>query len=257
MPKIDIEMLIDSLDAETVAKYIGMDIVYKGKYKFILCPGHEQRTGHPDNNATNCILTAKGYHCFGCNKTVRMTDMVMEYTGLNFKDSIMLLAEIAGGAKLFESNERVESNSSIKLPLSAEELKTIGLSYSTQNCFFVNKSDNIDYDDTEHLYSIEGNEVILNDKAAKGMSLTLLYKNNKKAYNRLIYNKAVEAIKIYDKALEAYGSRAGSGAKRVFNLFEEDESLSSEVFTGIKNALKKKKQIALKIAKEYQESVDV
>ena len=40
---MDIKRLMDEADARTVAEFLGMQIVKKGKYDFIQCPGHEKK----------------------------------------------------------------------------------------------------------------------------------------------------------------------------------------------------------------------
>ena len=57
---MDIRKLCMEADAEVVADYIQMDTRRKGKYTYILCPGHEKRLGHPDVNIGNCVLKENG-----------------------------------------------------------------------------------------------------------------------------------------------------------------------------------------------------
>ena len=61
---MDIKRLMDEADARTVAEFLGMQIVKKGKYDFIQCPGHEKRLGKPDSHIGNAVLLKNGYKCF-------------------------------------------------------------------------------------------------------------------------------------------------------------------------------------------------
>ena len=80
---MDIKRLMDEADARTVAEFLGMQIVKKGKYDFIQCPGHEKRLGKPDSHIGNAVLLKNGYKCFACNTFIPTAEMVMEYTGCN------------------------------------------------------------------------------------------------------------------------------------------------------------------------------
>ena len=62
-PLYDIEEILDNVTGREVAEYFGLDIVHRGAYDFIHCPGHFERLGKEDTRANNCILTEYGYHC--------------------------------------------------------------------------------------------------------------------------------------------------------------------------------------------------
>ena len=90
---MDIRKLCMEADAEVVADYIQMDTRRKGKYTYILCPGHEKRLGHPDVNIGNCVLKENGYYCWACGTFVSTHDMVMEYTGCSSDEAYTIMAE--------------------------------------------------------------------------------------------------------------------------------------------------------------------
>ena len=249
---LDIQKLIASIDAITVAEGIGMDIKRKGKYNFILCPGHSERLGHPDTNASNCVLTAKGYHCFGCNTTKDMFAMVMEYLGVDFPHALNIVAELAGGEEHFSTEEN--SSFIAKLPLTTEQLNAIFIK-SASNYVFTNKTTEIEHGNISVTYQLVGDEILVADKNIQCWSLIELFKNKRKLYDRYIFKKASDAIKRYDYYIEHYCSRDGDGVKTVYNLFNEDGAIPSDVFVGLKNALLKRRAEAQKIRDEYKDKV--
>lgn len=249
---LDIQKLISSIDAVTVAEGIGIDIKRKGRYNFILCPGHAERLGYPDTNASNCVLTAKGYHCFGCNVTKDMFGMVMEYLGVDFPHALNIVAELAGGEEHFSADG--SSNFVAKLPLTTEQLNIIGIK-SASNYVFVNKAADMEHGDPSHLYQLVNDEILVADKNVQCWSLLELFKNKEKVYNYYIIRKASDAIKQYDHLIEQYCSRDGDGIRAIYDLFNEDGAIPSDVFTGLKNALLKRKKEAEKILAEYKNKV--
>ena len=83
-------------DAEAVANALGIPIKRHGRFKQILCPGHMEYFGKPDTSYGNCVLTEKGYHCFACNRSVNVFDMVMETKGCSFHDALEFVAGVSG-----------------------------------------------------------------------------------------------------------------------------------------------------------------
>ena len=248
---IDIDRLLSNVDSRTVAQHIGMDVRHKGKYNFILCPGHEKRLGKTDTNASNCVLTARGYHCFGCNKTVNMVDMVSEFTGLSFQQALNLIAEIAGGEEFYQSEKA--KGPTIKLPLTSEELEIIGIKPISQS-FFVNKAEEAIYGDTEYSCRLIGEDILVCDKSLSGITLLSLYQNNRDLYNKYIYAKAKAAEKKYSSLIDVYCSREGDGVTKVFNMLNEDGAVSAETFSGLKNAIMRRMLVAAKIKQEHQKT---
>lgn len=249
---LDIQKLIASIDAIIVAEGIGMDIKRKGKYNFILCPGHAERLGYPDTNASNCVLTAKGYHCFGCNVTKDMFAMVQEYLGVDFPHALNIVADLAGGEEFFSAEK--SNNYVAKLPLTTEQLNVIGIK-SASNCVFVNKATDIEHGDPSNIYQLVGEEILVANRNVQCWSLIELFKNKRKLYDRYIVKKADDAIKQYDYLIEHYCSRDADGIKTVFELFNEDGAIPPDTFIGLKNALLKRKKEAEKIRDEYKNKV--
>lgn len=93
---MDIRRLIEDCDAETVAESIGLDITTKGKYKYILCPGHQARLGKSDSHVGNAVLSERGYYCFACGCFVNTHDMVMEYMNCSSVEAYEVMAMAMG-----------------------------------------------------------------------------------------------------------------------------------------------------------------
>jgi len=82
-----------------VAKAIGMDIQdddHYGKRKVsVLCPGHN------DRHHGSCYLTQTGCHCYVCNKSFDIFEMVMLHCGINFPEAAGMVADLCGGRERF------------------------------------------------------------------------------------------------------------------------------------------------------------
>lgn len=250
MKKIDRAALLNEADAYTVAQYLGMEIIDKGHYKFIHCPGHEKRMGTPDNVATNAVLTAKGYHCFTCKKTVGLIDMVMEYTGKPYQEALKIIADASGGTSLFIDNNN--SAMPAKLPLSYDELEIIGLLPATTNAVYVNKIKKGYQGSSVNIPSknIDDDRLFYHLKAK--LTLVDLYKENEALYNELICRKAEEAVHKYEKALKDFSSRSSKRAGEAYNLLNINGVLSEEDVFGLSNAFRRRLDAARKIYEEYK-----
>lgn len=249
---LDIQKLVTSIDAVTVAEGIGMDIKRKGNYNFILCPGHAKELGYSDTNASNCVLTAKGYHCFGCNLTKNMFVMVQEYLGVDFPHALRIVADLAGGMDAF-SSENTDKYIPI-FPLTTNELNIIGIK-SSSSYVFVNKARDMEHGDLTSAYQLVNDEILVSSRNTSSWSLEELFQKKNRLFNRYILKKADDAVKRYDYLIEQYCSRDGDGIKTVYDLFNEDGTISAETFIGLKNALLKRKKEAEKIRDEYKRKV--
>ena len=250
---LDREKIIEEADALTVANYLGMEIVRKGNYNFIACPGHLKRLGRTDDNISNCVLTPKGYHCFACGVKVGLIDMVMEYLECQYPEALSVIADSCGGKDLYSLNGKAASIKK-QLSLSQEDLEIIGL---LANCSF-SKTVNIadDYNDTEEnsIIKKQFSELLVYEKIDDASLLSLML-NDEDSYNALIVRKAEEAIDNYQEALKKYEDRDAYGAVELFELFSENNSLDSNVFFGVKNAIQKKLNRAEEILTQQKEKM--
>ena len=235
--RINKQALRDEANCIDVAKYIGIDVVTRGANSFILCPGHMKRLGKPDTTIGNCAIYPDGYVCFACdaNKKQDVFTMVMEHTGCSFTEALELVAEIYGGAKLYQSSGEEKE----KLPLSPEDLRLIGIKASGK-VFSPTNGSYQHFEPDEGTYIEKTNDEYLAALVPSSHSLLNLRRDNEKAFNYLIASKAKEAGIKYTKALKAHEKRTSPKASVVFDLFNEDGAVDDSVFFGIQNAFKKK-----------------
>lgn len=220
----DKETILDTADALTVAEYIGMDIQRgdgrgfssnaskkkSGKSNYILCPGHETYLGKVDTKFGNAVLTEKGYHCFGCNRTVHIVDMVREYMSCTYEESLGIIADALGGRELFVlSDTEIKNRNKEKLPVKADDLSFIGLyPYGKSPKLILNCEGNVEFSDfyeedgwkreKEKKEDELGNVNYIIYKSAPSVSLTKLFKEEKESYYWLISEKALETIKKWE-----------------------------------------------------------
>lgn len=191
---MDIKRLRAETDAETVAEYLQMEMRHKGKYTYILCPGHEKRLGRPDSTIGNAVLKENGYYCWACSTFVPTHDMVMEYTGCSSEEAYNIMAEAMGGKELYGGDS---SGSEINIPkyrLSQDEAKVIGL-YPKMTVSLKTPTGAVVQ---EGLYS--------------------LYQRNPVAYYGLIKKKALASKLRYEYCKKHYASVTSDLAYKVYDL---------------------------------------
>lgn len=150
----DERRILDEVSAIDVVNYLGIKHVKKGSRYSILCPDHN------DRHFGSCIITPKGYHCFVCNETKSITNLVMSEMNCDKQDALGIIADTLGNRddyiKVRSKNwNKVKTE---KLPLTWEELKFIGLCNNGTLSCIVNadnkKPDGLD----ENLYVKEKKE---------------------------------------------------------------------------------------------------
>ncbi|MEH2932143.1 hypothetical protein VSQ48_20015 [Candidatus Ventrimonas sp. KK005] len=196
---MDIRRLIEDCNAETVAEAIGMDITSRGKYQYILCPGHQARLGKPDNHMGNAVLWEKGYYCYACGCFVKTHDMVMEYTGCSSAEAYEIMAAAMGGVSLYEGEEN--HTCVPRLRLNKEEAEVIGL-YPVFHVSVARKET-----EPEAFVNYEG--------------LYDLYQENQDRYYRLITCRAKESLDKYLYLKEHYASAQADLAYVIYDLMGE------------------------------------
>ena len=240
---IDKELLLEECDVRTVAEYIGMDVAKRGSKYSILCPEHN------DGNFGNCYLTPKGYICYACGAKGDAYKLVMKHTDCSFSEALNIVAECSGGKELFDT---IEYNENEQLPLTAEELNTIGLTTGSNMLYVKNTLSEIDEKDNEKRYQKVNGEILEFEKGSL-YSLSSIYVKNRKLYNYIVLMAAKESVLYYKKLIEEYGDRDSLGAGKIYELFNIDGTLDSDIFHGIKRELIKKFEISKKIYLEYKE----
>lgn len=225
---MDIRKLCAETDAETVADFIQMDTKRKGKYTYILCPGHKKRLGHRDENIGNCVLKENGYYCWACGTFVPTHDMVMEYTGCDSKEAYNIMAEAMGGIDLFGGSGTTSSLDMPRCRLTAEEAEIIGLHPKF----------------TVSLKTSSGQ--IIQD------GLYVLYRQNPVAYYGLITKQAVASKKRYEYCLEHCSSATADLAYKICDLL--GSSFDHTVYKKLEREFKDRIEVCDRIIRIFSAS---
>lgn len=201
---MDLQRLMDDADAATVAEYIGMTLQRKGKHTLIRCPGHFERTGKEDIHIGNCVLTRHGYHCFSCNTTAGVQQMVMEYTGCGKGQAFEIIAEAMGGKFLYEDADDLKPSG--KKPaverLSTEELECLEIGAANRSRI-----------ETGDGTVMEG--------------LTALQEDDPEMFAEIIRERGRQKLEEYEKLLEEYGDQEAHGRYDLISLLGDNFSESS------------------------------
>lgn len=247
----DAERIKKDADAIAVAKYIGMEVIQKGSRFYVRCPGHEKRLGKPDKQIGNCVLTDKGYFCFACREKVSTVDMVMEFTGCSYPEALETIADTCGGIDLY----RMDGSSRQQKPttLKPDDLEVIGLNPSSGEmiAMTVINATYAPHDACEGAYAVRMDDLYLVCRRQARLSIQRLQQDDEALYNRIIAEKAGEAVRRYEKALSEFGSRDAAKADIVYELFSEDGCLDSNVFRQLQQVLKARCRRAKEIRDEY------
>ena len=133
----DEQRILDEVSALDVVNYLGIKHIRKGSRYSILCPDHD------DRHFGSCIITPKGYHCFVCNETKSITNLVMAELNCDKREALGVIADSLGNREDYIKSkskdwkkEKIE-----KLPLTWEELKFIGISNNGTLKCIVNAGD--------------------------------------------------------------------------------------------------------------------
>ena len=179
----DKDRIINDSDGLTVARALGLKLNKAGKTYQLLCPGHIDRYGKPDRSFGNAWITKHGYYCAACNTAVNTVNMVIEASGLSYKEALEFVAELNGGKEYYIDEEKTKEFSrpasysenkketSSKLSdmpkcISWREMKILG---------FSPLYDNFKYP----LASFENNPEWLSEHAVLGTYYNLLVRYNK------------------------------------------------------------------------------
>ena len=184
--------VLNAADSETVANALGIPVKQNGRLKQILCPGHLTYFGKPDMQYGNCVLTEKGYHCFACNRTVNMFDMVMEVKGCSFHDAIEFVAGLSG--KEFHNVQEYR-----KPIFSKEELELIGItcfnkSYAIKKEVLKGEVENIINKHDLHRFKLSDNEYGLLEAEKVKYSLYELEMEDFDTFYEMLRGKMKEAV---------------------------------------------------------------
>lgn len=220
---MDVRKLMDAADAETVAEYMGMQVVHKGRYNYIKCPGHIHRLGKEDTHIGNAVLTRRGYRCYACGEFVPLPQMVMEYMQCSKADAYSIIAKAMGGEFLFDDAADTKQLKFPALRLTEREAAVLGLYPQFQ--VTVKPTSESDAAITDGLFR--------------------LYRENAHLYYKLIYSKSDEAYKTYKEMKAKYADRSASQAYMIQELL--GPSFNSSVYGQISRELDDRMEICSRI----------
>lgn len=216
-PFYDIDEILDNITGRDVAEHFGLEIIHKGAYDFIHCPGHIDRLGKEDRKANNCVLLEHGYHCYACGETVGILRMIEEIEGCSKYDAIGIAGDIAGGRELYQTNDGCSHETVKKERLCSNDLKFIGLLQFKKKPYF---PENVTFDaQNEELRESKEVDIIksytngengdldteyLVCRRKKHLGLSQLYRDDYEAYCFLVRNKALETAKKYQKLIQLW-----------------------------------------------------
>lgn len=194
---MNIEKLLDEVDAVVVAEYIDMEIIEKGTTKCIYCPGHERRLHKPDVHIGNAYLRKKGYVCHSCGGFFPVHEMVMDFAGCSSDEAYVIMAEAMGGVEFY--SDMGESQSYIpKLKLSNYEAKVLGI--TPKFSVVVDRK------------PIESETILIKE------GLFSLFGQNEKMYYQIIADRAREMLEKYQFCMEHYASAHADKAYELYDL---------------------------------------
>ena len=215
---INIAALVDNADSLSVATYIGME-VQRGRR--IRCPGHMKRLGKEDNHIGNAVLTPKGYHCFACDITVGMIDMVQEFLGCGKLEAMKCIAESMGQSLEEYTDDSINVTGMPDPEYSEEFLKTIGINAGRRICGTETRFDDNGLCSQEH------------DPDAK-FGYLQLYQEDPEALKQIVKHEAEKYKAVYERILETSCSPSAPEAGKVFDLMSQNNRLPKGVWKDLK-----------------------
>jgi len=254
----DIKRIQEEATGYNVAEYLGMDIIRRGAYSFILCPGHIDRLGRKDTIMKNCILTNQGYRCFACGVSVNVFTMVMEYyknelgKEINFPEAVGIVGDSLGGRQHFLLNSSDEYHFSEASGLSSKDYEILGLkpTYSFHGVYNTGKIVNNEELERETLQYQESEETgnFLFYRTEK-FSMQHLSQECPELYHIIIEAHAKKAMEKYKGLLKKYCDRNSRYIKRL-EKFSKNGLIEEEIISGLKKSFTEKYNRAAEIYNE-------
>lgn len=235
--RFDLDRLLECADPQEIADAIGLETKRKGRYVFCECPSHRKVLGKPDNEIGNCVLTDHGYHCFACNTSGTVYQMVMDYCNCSFAKAVKIVASNTCGC--FSIDDTVGEKATKKMPFSAEDLELIGLkTLSNPKGDAGREIIGVSYTRPETgVYFRRGDEYV-SYAATKRVTLNQLFREDERLYYELIADNAEIYLNKYKALLESFEHRGSREFEVIFNLLVEDGTLDAIQVADIKNALR-------------------
>lgn len=252
--KYDKRRLLEEATGFSVAEYLGMDVVKRGKYYFIQCPGHMKQMGKYDRVKSNCILTNKGYKCYACGAEGNVITMVQEYyeyilgTPIPFAEVLGIIGDSLGGRKQFLiSGEEVNVQ---QIHLSKQDYELIGLSQTYYFDEIVNATRN-KTDDTllyKKSKDFETSGIYLVYEKGK-ISMVTLMNECPELYLSLIRQYSKTAAQKYKRLINDYCNRDSSKVRELKE-YSENGIIEDEILIGLRKRFTEKYNRAMEIYNE-------
>lgn len=205
MRQYDLPALMNSVTAESVAEYIGMEIQSRGKRKLILCPNKN----HDDHHFGSCYLTPQGYACYACGARGGIIDMVSGVLQISKQEAVDIIAESTGEPELFTLSGKEKSNKRkqrIVTVLPDGKLKLIGLAPAQSEVrvytrgYYAYEDRVLSKGETEEWFpgDEQHEDYVVISKLVDRFPLKTLAREEPAVYRKLICAKAEEAIDQYN-----------------------------------------------------------
>lgn len=119
---LDKDAVKEAADIAVVADEIGIDMEYRQKKAFILCPFHN------DMHFGSCyLLPDNRFKCHSCGASGDVFDLVQKALNLSFTEAVRTVADICGGAEHFVLEGNIEDIIAREKFISRDEQKLIGI----------------------------------------------------------------------------------------------------------------------------------
>lgn len=96
---LDKEAIRQSADLLVVAEELGVDVYRRGSKSLIYCPCHN------DKNLGSCFINDKEFYCYSCHAKGDVFRFVQAVMNVGFPQALRIVADICGGAELYELPE--------------------------------------------------------------------------------------------------------------------------------------------------------
>lgn len=205
MQQYNLEELMNSVTAESVAEYAGIEMQSHGKRKTILCPN----PNHIDRHFGNCFLTPQGYICYACGAKGGIIDLIANSLQISKKKAVDIIAESTGDPAIFVSHKGKRSKKQktqfVKV-LPDDKLDLIGLAPAQSEvrvytrAYYEDEDWTLGAGENEEWFPGDkaGENYIIISKLADRSPLKTLAREEPNVYQELICGKAEESIEQYE-----------------------------------------------------------
>ena len=201
---LDKESIRANADLMVVAEELGVEVYRRGSKNLIYCPCHD------DKHLGSCFINEKKFYCYSCHAEGDVFLFTQKILNIGFPQALRVVAEICGGADLYELPEGEELRQYDALHfISKKNQQLIGL-YNTPVYTYVGTT--VDYEEADMLRSegfivqeeVDSEENFLCysiQKKTESSPLYRLYKEDRDTYRALIDDFCQRTIDRYHQCL--------------------------------------------------------